>query len=133
MTAHEDQLPAVPVLYLYCDDELIAIFPSLPGTYGLDSFEAFVWVDGFIAVDLTYVSTGHPAAPSAYQRMHQYLIKRFADEAMLQITDAIEQRHHDARHAQLRSSIAALKRGEGAPPWTSAGIDELRASEAALS
>lgn len=65
--------------------------------------------------------------------LQQRLIKRFDDEAAPQIIDAIEQKHHDARHKQLRSSIAALKRGEGSPPWTPAGLADLRESDAALS
>jgi hypothetical protein len=128
-----ETLPTIPVHYRFIFDELTAIFPTIPGTYGLESFEAFVWSDGFVALDLPYVASGSPAAPSAYKEMHAYLTKRFADDAALQIIDAIEQHHHDARHAQLRSSIAALRRGEGSPPWTPAALADLRASDAALS
>ena len=73
------------------------------------------------------------AAPSAYKDMHTYLGKRFEDDGALEIIDTIEQQHHDARHAQLRSSIAALKDGQGSPPWTPAALAELRAADAALS
>ncbi len=65
--------------------------------------------------------------------MHQYLIKRFEDDSVLEIIETIEQHHHDARHAQLKSSIAALRRGEGSSPWSPAGMKELRSSESALS
>jgi hypothetical protein len=82
----------------------------------------------FTALDLNYASTGVPAAPSAYRDMHVYLIKRFADDASLQIIDAIEQQHHDERHAQLKFSIDRWKRGERSPPWTPAGLADLRAS-----
>ena len=132
MSTPGDQRPTIPVLYRYCDDELIAIFPTLPGAYGLDTMEAHVWADGFVTVDLGYISNGVPVAASAYNNMHRYLIKRFADDATLNIIEAIEPQHHEERHARLKSSIAALRAGTGSPPWTPAALAELRASEAAL-
>lgn len=127
------QFPTLPVHYRICDQELTAIMPTLPGTYALESIESFTWADGWVELDLAYAASGSPAAPSAYQSMHDYLIRRFQEERVLQIIETIEQAHHDARHAQLRSSIAALKRGEGSPPWTPAALAELRAADAALS
>jgi hypothetical protein len=126
-------IPAISVLYRFCCDELTAIFPTLPGTYALDIVESFTWADSFVSLDLAYAASGTPAGRDAYHRMHAYLVKRFENDAVLTIIDAIEHHHHDARHAQLRSSIAAMKKGKGSPPWTPAGLEDLRASAAALS
>jgi hypothetical protein len=125
-------IPAIAVLYHFCCNELTAIFPTLPGTYALDIVEGFTWADGLVSLDLAYAASGTPAGRDAYHRMHAYLVKGFENDAVLTIIDAIEQHHHDARHAQLRSSIAALRRGKGSPPWTPVALAELRASDAAL-
>ena len=85
-----------------------------------------------IASAYTYVATGAPAASSAYNNMHAYLIKRFADDATLEIIDAIEQHHHEERHERLKVSIEALRDGHGSPPWSPEGLAALRASAAAL-
>ena len=131
-TPEPDALPVIPVIYRFIYDELIAILPTLPGSYGLDSLDAFAWADGFVSVDLAYAALGEPAGAPSYNNMHQYLIRRFAGDATLQIVDAIDPSHHEERHGRLKTSIEALKDGTGSPPWSPEGLAALRKSADAL-
>ena len=131
-TPEPDALPVIPVIYRFIYDELIAILPTLPGSYGLDSLDALAWADGFVSVDLAYAALGEPAGETAYNNMHSYLVKRFADDANLEIIAAIQTRHHEERHARLRASIEALQAGAGSPPWSPEGLAALRKSADAL-
>ncbi len=88
--------PVIDVIYRVCDDELTAIFPSLPATNANDTLEGFVWADGFVSLDIGYARRGVPAEPMAYVGMHTYLTRRFED-ATLRIVTKITQHHRNAR------------------------------------
>lgn len=83
-------LPIIPVHFRFCDGELTAVFPSLPGSDATVSVKGFVFADGFVSLDLAYAASGVAADPAAYHRMHAYLTKRLEDDAMLVIVGTIE-------------------------------------------